>query len=453
MADPSTEDLLSLSRDVGRACAALARWRSALASDPAQHADDDPLEAVRRVAGKSTWDALGSQQPSAADVPLRDALRRWVFALTQARVGRASEARTMTAASEPRGLYAGDAPRLVSWREAWLGVVTARTPSEAALWLEAAAGSAPPLAEALREWAARRVEVARRLGVGHPWEGIAGVGPGPLRDGALRLLAATDELSRAVRRESLREASGAAAVIHDAAAREAGEGWPSQLNARWLEGAFGGLAAGLRLELPRLPRVVGAASFMRALYAFGYAVRVAAAPAAMPFALARSPAFVGAHRLAFTSAALAADPAWQSRVLGVGRRAAAAQARVLARTALLDARLHAARILLGDDADPAARDRFEEVGARLFGAELDARLTGAWPAARHDEPARWLALVQAPSFAGELRDRFDADWYRNPRAWAHLRSSAAAMAEEPVDVDAMPARVDEVARAFEGALG
>jgi hypothetical protein len=129
------------------------------------------------------------------------------------------------------------------------------------------------------------------------------------------------------------------------------------------------------------------------------------------------------------------------------------RARVLARTALLETRLHAARLLLGDDASPAPRDLFDELGARLFGASLDARLRGAWPVARDDEPARFVALLEARPFVESLRERFDADWFRNPHAWTHLRALAAGPAREPVDAASFDARVDAIGRAFEGALG
>jgi hypothetical protein len=147
------------------------------------------------------------------------------------------------------------------------------------------------------------------------------------------------------------------------------------------------------------------------------------------------------------------DVEWQVRVLALGRRTALRQARILARTALLDARLHAARLLLAGDAGPVPRDLFDELGHRLFGLPLDARLRGAWPAARDDEPARFVALVEARPFTDALRDRFDVDWFRNPRAWAHVRAISAVPAAEPHDPKTLDPGVERLARAFEGALG
>jgi hypothetical protein len=118
--------------------------------------------------------------------------------------------------------------------------------------------------------------------------------------------------------------------------------------------------------------------------------------------------------------ALAADPEFHLRVLRVGRRTAQAQARVLARTLLFEARAQATRVLLADEEDFAARHRFEELGARLFGAPLDGRFCGAWPLARPDDPASFVALLQVRAMRDRLRDRFDTDWFHNPRAWAEI---------------------------------
>jgi hypothetical protein len=132
---------------------------------------------------------------------------------------------------------------------------------------------------------------------------------------------------------------------------------------------------------------------------------------------------------------------------------ASSQARLLARSALLDARLHAARLLLGDEAVYAPAETFGELGPRLFGAALDPRLRGAWPAARLDEPARLVGLLQSPAMFHELRERFDVDWFRNPRAWEHLGALAAAPAREPVDAASLDGQASLLARAFEEALG
>jgi hypothetical protein len=296
--------------------------------------------------------------------------------------------------------------------------------------------------------------VARRFGIGHPWAALVGVGVEALRATARQLLDATDAIAeeawRPVRRACADDA--VAATLHEAVGRGATEGWPPRVTSRWLADVFPPQAtrAGA-LSLEALPATLGAASFARALAAFGRAVRLSGSPT--PFVLARDPASLAAHRLGFVFAALVTDAEWHVRVLGLGRRTAMAQARVLARSALLEARLHAARILLGDEASFAREDAFDELGLRLFGAPIDRRLRGAWPAARVDEPARLVALLQALEMSRGLRERFDADWYRNPRAWEQLGAQGAAPAREGVEADALVGQVSALARAFEEALG
>lgn len=438
---------------MARGWTALSRWRGALASDPMENANDEPLEAVRHVAGKSSWDALSELVPSAADVPLRDALKNWVLALLLARIGRQEEVDWAQAASDPKADYRGDRPRFVSWREAWRGVVSATTIGDASLWLDAAAQMGPSLAPPARKRSARRLEAARRMGFAHPWDIVAPVGRAGLRQAASRLLDATEDLSLAVWRQSSGRPRGAPSVVHDAVAREAGEGWPARLTPRWVDDLFGPMARGRTIDMPALPATLGASSFVRGLRSFGYALRIGASPGSMPFALTRYSTFLAAHRLGLVLASLALEPDWQVRALGVGRRVAQAQSRVLARTALLEARTEAARLILGDDAEPAPREAFDELGVRLFQAPLDARLRGAWPAPRDDEPARLVALLQSRTFADRLRDVFDADWYRNPRAWSHLHGLAAIPDSEPADAETLNEQIAAWVRFFEGALG
>jgi hypothetical protein len=388
-------------------------------------------------------------------MPLRDALVSWIAWLTTARILGEDEIGWERAAHEPAGRFEGEPPKRVSWHESWRGAVAARSVPEVQRWIEAACEAAPKLAGIARQRAAKRVEVARRLGAAHPWQLLGMPEAATMRAAARRLLDATDDVARATQKEIAPEVRGIAPVVVAGMGREASEGWPARLTPRWLEELFGARLGGLRLELPPLPPALGSASFVRALQAFGFAVRLAATPGSMPFALAREPGSRAAHRLGFVFAALAADPEWQARSLGIGMRTARHQARVLARTALLDARLHAARLLLGDDIlpEPGPADLFDEMSERLFGGGLDARLRGAWPAVREDEPARLVALLEARPLLHGLRNRFDLDWFRNPRAWEDLFQAAAGPAHETVDGSALDSQAVALGRAFEEALG
>jgi hypothetical protein len=451
--DAHVSDLFSLDREVARGVSALGKWRAELARDPEAAAEVAPLEAVRRVTGKTTYDALGALAPVAADVPLRDALREWVVALLLARVAYDEDVELGRATADARGRFPGEPPALVSFRQAWRALAASRTVAEARLWLDVAAQCAPLLAEVTRRRADRRLEAVRRLGFAHPWETVVPAKRAALRSAAEHLLDATQDLGDAVVKPLLRDGQGPAAVLHAAVGREAGEGWPARLTERWLHDGFGPMLHGLAPALPAMPAALGASSFARALGALGFAVRDASVARATPFVLGHDSGARDSHRLGFVLAALAGDVEWQVRALGVGRRAAEAQARVFARTALVYVRLSAARLLLGDDADPAPRDRFDELGARVLSASLDGRLRGAWPAARDDEPARFVALLEAYDLTTFLRDRFDLDWYRNPRAWTHLRAASSVASREPIEPASLDAAALGLARALEAVVG
>ncbi len=451
--DAHVTDLFSLDREVARGAGLLARWRAELARDAQAAGEHAPLEVVRRVTGKSTYDALGSLVPSIVDGPLRDALRQWVAALLLARVVHDDDVELAKARSEARGRFAGEPPAVVTFQQAWRGVVASRTAAEVRLWLAAAAECAPEIADIARRRADKRLEATRRLGLAHPWETVVPAKHAALRSAAERLLDATQDLAGETLKPLLRDGQGPAAVLHALVGREAGEGWPSRLSERWLHDCFGAVLQGLRPVLPGLPEALGASSFARALDAMGFAVRDACVGKATPFVLGRHPGSRASYRLGAVFAGLTTDVEWQTRTLGIGRRAAAAQARVLGRAALVHVRLSAARLLLGDETKFAPRDRNDELGARVLGASLDARLRGAWPAARDDEAARFVALLEAHDLAATLRDRFDADWVRNPKAWTHLRAVSSLASSEPVEAASLDTAVTGLARALETVVG
>ena len=172
------------------------------------------------------------------------------------------------------------------------------------------------------------------------------------------------------------------------------------------------------------------ATFVRAAATWGMTWKAAATPRAMPFALARDPYPAPAHRFGFAIAHAVTEPAFQRRALELPSRIADAQSRVLRTTALLHVRALAARVLLGasEHVDAAL---FEETTLRAFGAPLPSSLMNAWPAPRVDDPIRLLALLGTPGFVKSLVDRYDEDWFRNPKAGTHLMGLAVGPAHDP----------------------
>ena len=449
-------DLLTFDRDISRAHDALLRWRAALARDPEKNADNDPFAPFRHTAGQKAYDALREQS---IDEPLKSALLAWVHTLTDARVVADLDvewAREGHAAAARLGV---GTPRMVSYVDAWRGVVTSIPRPEALAWLDAAAARGGEMSSIARQRSERRMEVARRLDLTHPSADQLAVPAASLEATAENILRETDDMWRALDREA-RAKAGLAALppspvdaVSIAVAREAPEGWPAQLTARWLAELFAPAARGLRIDLPLLPPAVGASSFARALGAFGYALRVAGRSRSMPFVLACAPSFVDAHRYALAFAHLAWSPTFQRRALGVSSRVANAQARTLAQSALFDARISAARYLLGDPARPPAADRFEEITFRAFGSPLPPDLRGAWPPPRDDEPARFLARATALAFERDLVERFDVDWFMNPHATDFLRGRASGPAwEDPAPPLDTKASARALGQAFESVL-
>ncbi|MBX3186138.1 MAG: hypothetical protein KF819_03945 [Labilithrix sp.] len=447
-------DPTALDRDVRAAAARVEKrdaWlRAPLEETRAKARDFDPFDGLRHTAGQSTYRALLELEPNA----LRDALLRWVHELLQARIDHelsVDEAEAIHAIDPRLTERQKAAAELPTFADATRAILTAKTASLAALALERAGDLAAPVAAVRRERHARRAEAARRLGLA---DADALAAPDiDLRALSRALLDATEPLSAEILRRARREHEGpwtASSAIQLALAKGARDGWPAHLNARWLDDAFRALAP-RAFDPGPLPAPIGGATFLRAASQWGAALRSAGAPRSTPFAVARDPYPVAAYRFGHAIATALASPPFQRRVLGLPSRLALAQSRHLRTSMLLHARTLAVRVLLASAAPADARVVFEELTSRLFGAPLPASLEGAWPAARVVDAARIRALLDAHAFVHQLVDRFDEDWFANPKAGAHLASLACGPAfDADPPAEGAPANV---ARAFEEALG
>lgn len=426
-------DRLTLSRDIARADERIARGVA------------DPFFDLRHVAQQSTYRALVESEPPAHEVLVRDALLRWVHELLQLRIAAdlAADEKEATEAKDERFLR--DPP--ATFADATRALVVAPTPPLADAALDRVAALAPPVGAVRKERRARRFEAARRLGLAHPFALASSAPVSALESAARALLDATEGIAVDLRRRARVTTAGQA--IHHRFARDANEGWPARLVARWLEEAFAAIAA-RAFRPPPLPDALGGASFLRAAAAWGRALRLAGTARSLPFALARDPYAADAHRFGDLLALAVADPIFQKKKLGVSARVAAAQARSLRTTLLAEARETAVRFLLGaaESIDPGS---FEELTARAFGAPLPRDLRDTWPEPRAFEPARLVALLAVHAFENDLRSRFDEDWFLNPKTATHL----AAIASGPVFLGDPPDETAPAAigRAFERALG
>lgn len=443
---------LRLDARVRAAARVLERWRRSLRGDP-DGAAEGVLEAYRDVAVRGTYGAL-VESSSPGDAQLREGLAEWVHALLQARVGAEYERAVALAAAERSVPSPVEPTGLASYRDAWRGLLTAPSRDMAVRWRAVLEARGPAIAAAVRVHSERAHEIALRLGRSSAWA-LPEIAPNGVVAAAVVLLAGTEELARATLKEALArggEAGGAQLVDVPrlALATDARDGWPAQLRVRWLEELFSPLVRGLSLELPPLPEALGAASFARALGSFGAAFRRAAS-AQLPFAVGQSPAFVDAHTFGYAFASLTTSDTWARSVLGTSRAVARDQARALARSALLEARLAAVRVLCDRSATGHPAAEFAELAERFFGAPVPRELAGAWPLPCFDDAARFVGLLRSVAMTAELVERFDADWFRNPRALTELRSRASSPARVPIGDLADAARV--LAARFEQELG
>ncbi len=316
-----------------------------------------------------------------------------------------------------------------SWNDGWKNVLVGPNPTR---WFGVLASIAPEIASARRETFARRHEVLRRLGIDSGADYEIGVDTATVVASAEKFLKSTDRLMRDVIKHARSKAESHEAslsmplfTIRLSLARDASEGWPAQLNRRWLESLFMPFAAGLSLTLPPLPAPLGGSSFVRALAQFGRALADAAPSPSLPFVLGHDPYAVRPHRVGAAFAALACTTEFQKRALSVGR-SSADQSRIAARTALFSARIAAAQVVLKNGMS------FDDAAFALFGAELPRAFAGAWPCAHADDVSRWVGMTSGQTLFFELRAKFDADWFRNPRAVTHMRSILSA----PISSDA-----------------
>ena len=431
-------DLLRVDREVEVAVRALERWRIRLAAGDAGALASSPLEAHRAVAGKRAREELTLRPPSAHELPLRDALLPWIEELTVVRVSRDQDVALAEAYVKDTTPVRLTVPTKATARQLVHGVLASRSAPEAALHLDALAKLGARLRDAEKTRAELRRELYLRLDIDDPTSRFV-VPRGALEAALAAFLDASDDVARELMRKKGREKLPLALDL--SLARDAKEGWPTKLGPRWFADLFGKHTRGLTLQLPPLPDAVGASSFALSLHRFGSALRRASSGRGVPFALRDRVRFVDAHRHGALFASLLVSEPFHRRALGVGAQVADAQARALGIALLFAARRIAGRFLV-------TRGRaFDELSERMFGEALPPALVGTLLRPADDDDALAAALHTTVPLADELRDRFDDDWFRSPRAFEHLRarSTVPSAEAEPTKESAL-----RLARYFEG---
>ncbi|UQA62169.1 hypothetical protein [Polyangium aurulentum] len=402
------------------------------------------LEAHRAVSSRSMWVELGER----ATDPVLSAAQAWVYALTIDRVVWPARARVVEAWHAPSIEMEEPKPERLSPRTVRARLLAEATPERRHLLASALTDGAGPLADAVRIADERRAEAIRRLGVDDADVIEIPIDPpAALASAAERLLERTAELMppRPGRWDD---------AIATSLARDAGEGWPARLGVRWFDELFRktGLLDGLAPEMDPLPEPLGAASFARALAVFGGAWAEADVPRSAPFSLARPPFDLRRHRRAALFGALAADPMFLGRVLGLGRDRARRQAQEVARALLLTLRLDAARVLLRKSvmlSHAARAERHEELTDRALGSPVPGRLAGVVPTLSATDAARFAGALLSSTDRRSLVERFDEDWFRSPHAARALREEQGVLPASPrVAAAAIDTGLDDLVRAL-----
>jgi hypothetical protein len=400
-----------------------------------RHARDPSAQLPRAVSSKTVFDDLSEL----GDEPLAVALRRWVGWLTIRRVTIADERRI----AEQRAL----ARHLAPAGEANVSVAdlvrqVACAGPDVQRWLDALLRAGGASRDAVVILAERRGEAARRLGV----PDLGDVEHPPLSRATVKV-AAERVLDATEAAFAAEHAHGdATATLAAGLGREAGEGWPARIGERWVRDLFRGpLLDGTSLALPPMPAPLGASSFARALAALGAEHARVDVGTGAPFCLCRDPDDSLHHARAALFASLVAEPAFHRRKLGLGAPRAVGEARKVARASLVWVRLAAARALAWQTLSSSESwsnraSTIAELFERALGGPLPRDLVGVLPRLGFDAGTALIGVVLAPVARESLRERFDEDWFDNPRAHEALRhenqSTSLARAVDAAAVDA-----------------
>jgi hypothetical protein len=416
-------DPLFLNRTIREAALGSRRWLRRLRTGAGFEVD--PFSATRWVAGQTAFRAIEDLPP---DDPLRAPLRAWVYRLIQLRVNR----EVVAAVHFER--YAQDvvldgpsrlrAPPAVALERALA------EPSRRRGWLAACIPQLNRVAALARRHEERRQEVAVRLGLASP-DAIESPSP-RTRELARGWLEASADAFADGKPGDLTE------WVDQASAPEATEGFPRTLGPFTLQGWFRDdeLLRGLDLDPGAFPASTSAASSLRALARLGAAWVDGAARTDLPFVIAHDPYGLKRRHVGAIFAVLPLVPSFAQRAMGVGKSKWQTQLRHLRRAVLLESRAAAMRVLVRPAAFAGERAHFEAYqgfGEEALGFAPPRECAGALFRPHDDDSQRFMGLLLAASTHADLRERYDEDWYRNPRAIEELRALGAAVPERVVE--------------------
>jgi hypothetical protein len=244
-----------------------------------------------------------------------------------------------------------------------------------------------------------------------------------------------------------------ASLVEVGLGRVSSASWPSRLTVRSLAGLFdeSKWLDRVTLELDELPPVLGAASFVRGLVAFGRALRSAHAPPSLPFSVAHDPFDLAGATFGALFALVPLGESFAKRKLEVARARLGDHRRVLSRVLLVGARAGALRVMLRGptlEGMDALFRAYPELVFRALGVELPPQCATVLFRSRVSDPQRFAGLLLAAELAKRLEDVHDDDWYRNPRAVEEIRENARLRVAVKATGDALDTGARELAQYF-----
>ena len=434
-------DPIAVDKDISRGASALRGWRRLLRTDVEQAAQEAWFDGARSVTTRTSFRwacSLGSGDP------LREPLRRWIYVLAVWRIAQPFVARVERMRQACRIRLEDPEVAVASCRDILHRALADPIPERKGRWIDALGKHAGAVASAEKDLAAAVDEISSRLGVADPRELCVACEPDVVVEQARELLRRTDDLAR----ELFAPARTFAGLLERLVARDVPGIWPARLTAGWLGDLFRktALLEGVAIDLGPLPPTIGASSFMRGLGRFGAAYARAATERSGLFVLHNDAAEGHPQRRGALFASLLCDPVFLRKKLGFSREVSQSVSRALARTALAAARLEATRCTV--ELAKAPGSEVQEAVEAAFWVPVPRSLSGTLPRPRQGALSRLAATLRTAVDREELVQRFDEDWFDNPRAIATLREEDAGPRRAAVS----SAELSESVRRFAGAL-
>jgi hypothetical protein len=353
--------------------------------------------------------------------PLRSQLLRWTYFLLDARVHVPWESAEADLVYR-RSHYVKE-PRDGSFSLAELtGLALDGRSGAPSLWWRQRARFEGELSDHRKQLFLRREEVAERAQFGD-----IGAFFNPLKDGARPTDLAEHVLKQTRDAAESQWDSGFSAFVEAAQAKEASEGWPARLAPDSLRELFGQsvLFRGVSVALPSLPERRNPMSFVRAAALLGTDLSRRLAPRDLPFVIAHDPHDLPGRRFGDLLALWAMSGPFFRRRLKLSPSQTHEALRSMRRAQVCHVRLLALKVLVRDLARSSALT--EKWGALTFAfcrEELPPTAALARFEVPDDSAACLVAHLSALGAAQQLMDRYDEDWYENPRAQEELRDEA-----------------------------